>query len=399
MKISNAYALPLMALLTMQPAIAETTAKEERNIESYADGLYIGGQLGYAKTDVSSGNLDQFYQNAGLDAASTKVDTSDIGYSLFLGYKFNPYISLEAGYQDLGDRSVHFSGTTTNPDAYYELAEHVYPETGDGLSLSLLGTIPFDNGFSITGKLGYFDWELDAVTYELSGGSAEQRGDDSRKDSGIWYGAELGYQIDYDLQAYLSYQHMPLQRDDVGVVSLGLRYWFGEEKTMPKRTKPTPKVAQVITRSDSDKDGINDNQDTCPNTSLLHAVDSRGCTRYKDTPVEMAVTIFYANNSDVIAPEYNEKISKLAKFVNDFNVKSLNVIGHTSASGTEEYNQSLSIKRAQSVANELVSQFKIDRNIIHVIGRGETELTSNIPSENRRIEVKLHETVRQPIMR
>ncbi|BAJ01929.1 Ig-like domain-containing protein [Shewanella violacea] len=200
---------------------------------------YIGGQFGIATTQVSSSGLDALYDLAGVDASSTQVDDSGASFSVFVGYQLNSYFSLEAGYMDLGERSVWFSGKTTDIEAYYDLAEHVYPETASGLSLSVLTTYPINEQFSITAKLGYFVWQMDAVTFELSGGLADNlanqisvqqpdleiwRGHDSRSGHSIWLGAELSYQVDQKTQVYIGYQHIPLDRDEVGIVSLGVRY-------------------------------------------------------------------------------------------------------------------------------------------------------------------------------
>lgn len=395
------YLLPCF----MMAACAQATAKSEAPVATEeqpllaAEGFYIGGQVGYAKTDISAQNLDDLYQSAGLTSASTSVKDDDFSYSLFLGYKFNRYFSIEAGFQDLGERNVYFSGQTIDYDAYYDLAEHVYPETGNGYSLSLLGTLPLTDEFNLTGKIGYFDWEMDGVTSDFVGnGPLTQQGDDERSGRDIWYGAEVSYQIDYDLQAYLSYQHMPLQTDDVGVLSLGVRYWFSDEDDYVAKPAPTPTPAPVVAK-DSDNDGVIDANDACPATAITHKVGVDGCTLFAPKVVEMGLTVLYANDSDKVAATYHDKIQKLANFINEYNVENLAVIGHTSRSGTEAYNQKLSEKRAQAVADVLVSQFGIKRDVITVIGKGESEPVSAVASENRRIQVYLKEEVSLPVLK
>ena len=101
---------------------------------------FIGGQFGIATTEVSFSGLDALYDLAGLNASRIQVDDSGASFSLFLGYQLNSYFSLKAGYMDLGERRVWFSGKTTDIEAYYDLAVHVYPETVSGLSLSVLTT-------------------------------------------------------------------------------------------------------------------------------------------------------------------------------------------------------------------------------------------------------------------
>ncbi|WP_299795124.1 OmpA family protein [uncultured Shewanella sp.] len=400
---SPLFSVALGALLSPLAAQASNHESQVEAEHMWSQGWYLGGQFGLAKTDVSENGLDKLYEQAGINASSTKVDDSGASYSLFLGYKFNQYISLEAGYTDLGDRSVEFSGQAIDLDAYYDLAENVYPETADGFSLSVLGTYPISERFSVTGKLGYFDWEMDAVTSSLSDES-DTLGDDSRSGSGVWLGAELGYQINHDLQAYVSYQHMPLDADDVGVVSLGFRYWFGaseSKSTVNTQVKAatSPKSIVPVAVKDSDKDGVFDGQDRCANTPQSHVVNTKGCTEFAPRVAEIKLTVLYENDSDKIDVTYTDKIQKLADFINEYDVKEITVFGHTSAAGSREYNQKLSERRAASVAEMLSTNFHISAEIITVVGKGESELISENPDDNRRIEVYLNEELNLPVLK
>ena len=69
----------------------------------------------------------------------------------------------------------------------------------------------------------------------------------------------------------------------------------------------------------------------------------------------------------------------------------MEVTGHTDTVGTEEYNDSLSFKRAEEVLGFLASE-GINRSIMTAVGRGERELrepTADGVSSvaNRRVEV------------
>ena len=72
-------------------------------------------------------------------------------------------------------------------------------------------------------------------------------------------------------------------------------------------------------------------------------------------------------------------------------VVDIDVIGHTDSDGTEEYNQALSIRRANAVKDFMVSE-GIDASIIDVSGKGElSPIADNRTREgralNRRVEV------------
>ncbi|MEN8108522.1 MAG: OmpA family protein [Pseudomonadota bacterium] len=72
-------------------------------------------------------------------------------------------------------------------------------------------------------------------------------------------------------------------------------------------------------------------------------------------------------------------------------VVDIDVIGHTDSSGPEEYNEQLSLRRATSVKNFMVSE-GIDAGIIDVSGKGESSpiadnSTREGRAENRRVEI------------
>lgn len=72
-------------------------------------------------------------------------------------------------------------------------------------------------------------------------------------------------------------------------------------------------------------------------------------------------------------------------------VVDIDVIGHTDSDGSEEYNQSLSVRRAQSVKDYMVSE-GVDPGIIDVSGQGELNpVASNTTKEgraqNRRVDI------------
>jgi len=72
-------------------------------------------------------------------------------------------------------------------------------------------------------------------------------------------------------------------------------------------------------------------------------------------------------------------------------VVDINVVGYTDSDGTAEYNQALSVRRAESVRDYMVSE-GVDPSIIDVSGEGESNpVASNATKEgraqNRRVEI------------
>ena len=68
------------------------------------------------------------------------------------------------------------------------------------------------------------------------------------------------------------------------------------------------------------------------------------------------------------------------------------VVGHTDTKGTNKYNLSLSIKRAE-VVKEILINYGINQSSIKILGKGEESLAVDTPDDtkqpaNRRVEIK-----------
>ena len=103
--------------------------------------------------------------------------------------------------------------------------------------------------------------------------------------------------------------------------------------------------------------------------------------------------ILFATNSADLQPAAKENIGKLATILNKYDDTNILVEGHTDSTGSVEYNQSLSERRAESVANYAKSMnVKGDR--FTTVGYGENQpVMSNSTSDgrqaNRRVEIAI----------
>ena len=92
--------------------------------------------------------------------------------------------------------------------------------------------------------------------------------------------------------------------------------------------------------------------------------------------------LFDFNKAD-IKPEHGQKINRLAKQLNKYDLHKLKIVGHTDDIGHPEYNQKLSEERAQSVASIFVQQ-GFNQNDLTVLGRGSSRpFVPNTSDENR----------------
>lgn len=103
--------------------------------------------------------------------------------------------------------------------------------------------------------------------------------------------------------------------------------------------------------------------------------------------------ILFMTNSSSLQSEAKLNISKLAKILNKYPDTNVLITGHTDSDGTEEYNQTLSEKRAKAVSDYAITQ-GIASSRISMVGLGETEpVASNDTPDgkklNRRVEIAI----------
>jgi outer membrane protein OmpA-like peptidoglycan-associated protein len=102
--------------------------------------------------------------------------------------------------------------------------------------------------------------------------------------------------------------------------------------------------------------------------------------------------LFDVDRADV-RPEAQAELVKLAGIVNKYEDTNILVEGHTDATGPEDYNMSLSVRRASSVATFMAVQ-QVERGRLSGVGYGELQpIASNETAagrqQNRRVEVAI----------
>ncbi len=107
--------------------------------------------------------------------------------------------------------------------------------------------------------------------------------------------------------------------------------------------------------------------------------------------VNLAGDVLFAFNKAVLHPQAGDILKSLVAQINTYSLQNIEVIGHTDNVGSESYNQKLSSKRAENVANYLVG-LGIPAHKIYYRGEGESNpIMSNITkmgqAQNRRVAI------------
>ena len=112
-----------------------------------------------------------------------------------------------------------------------------------------------------------------------------------------------------------------------------------------------------------------------------------------DLILRMPSGITFPVDSYRIQPQFENTLNSVASTLSSYNQTYVDVLGHTDSTGSDAYNQTLSVNRAQSVASYLESR-GVARARMGVRGYGESQPIASNDTEagraqNRRVEIKV----------
>lgn len=108
-------------------------------------------------------------------------------------------------------------------------------------------------------------------------------------------------------------------------------------------------------------------------------------------PRPVKFRLYFLENSDELTPDSKIELGKIVPALANYPAPEIVVVGHTDRVGTLEYNDALSLRRADRLRAELV-KIGIPADRIQAVGRGEREPLVPTADEvaeprNRRVEV------------
>jgi OOP family OmpA-OmpF porin len=113
----------------------------------------------------------------------------------------------------------------------------------------------------------------------------------------------------------------------------------------------------------------------------------------------MASDVLFDFNKSFIKPDFKDRLDNLAAQVRGINLEVVIAIGHADQIGSLQYNQKLSVSRAEAVKSYMVSK-GLEPNRIYTEGKGETQPVKSCPNmsgkalieclyPNRRVELEV----------
>jgi len=363
-------------------------------------GIYFGADLGQSTWDLDRNALDQDVVDTlgdiGLGVIDGSSDISDDGFTwgVILGYQLFPFLAFEAAYVDLGSAEYKANASVTDGVSTGGFSTRLEAES-QGAALSGLAILPFAEHWQVFGRAGAYFGSNDSTARAALDGVEDGASGSSNSTSFLW-GAGLGY-TNGNWTTRLEYQQYTDVGEDGGysgvdidriVLAAVYRTDFG---AWHGRSEPTPVVAAPVAAAapapaapvDSDRDGVVDADDQCPNTPAGERVGTFGCS------CDVTVRLHFAFDSAELTPEARELLDGVADRLNELKFVGGEVAGHTDSIGDEAFNLGLSKRRAQAVLEYLEARGVAPGRMTSV-GFGESKpiadnATEEGRQENRRV--------------
>jgi outer membrane protein OmpA-like peptidoglycan-associated protein len=403
-----------LSIIAAAVLVATSAAAAERS------GFYIGGDVGqsnwgvFSKSDAN--NLIYGLEGlGGVDVTSqkTSLGDTDFTYSLFVGYQFLPWLAAEATWMDLGQTDIKASGDYdylyVNPpgpgptDPLNGSFDAKVDVQSSGWAVSVLPMWPISHSWDLYGRLGYY-WGDNKLDLKANGQEFDSAGalppysykmHGSNNDGGFLWGLGAQWTWDQRVSVRLEFSQivdlidMGGSKSSVDRYTAGFVYRFGHKEEAAPVVAAAPVAAAPVVAAkcaDSDKDGVCDTADKCPNTPAGDRVGPNGCS------CDVVIRTHFAFDSAELTAEDKATLDKAAARLKELNFVEGTVTGHTDNVGEEAYNQKLSERRAQAVADYLSAQ-GVAPGRFKVIGMGEAKpLVSNDTEEgraqNRRVTIR-----------
>ncbi|MFU2059247.1 porin OmpA [Avibacterium volantium] len=299
-------------------AIAGLTAASVAQAAPQANTFYAGAKAGWASFHDGYGQLE----GTGYGYLRNSVT-----YGVFGGYQITDNFAVELGYDDFGRAKLRKAGKT--------VAKH----TNHGAHLSLKASYPVLEGLDVYGRVGA---ALIRSDYKNKKGTTTLLGEDahSLKVSPVFAGGleynlpslpELALRVEYQWVNGVGRLEQNGERVDytpnIGSVSAGLSYRFGQGAPVV-----APKVVSKTFALSSD--------------------------------------VTFAFGKSNLRPEAQSTLDGIYGEIAQLKSANVAVAGYTDRIGSEASNLKLSQRRAETVANYLVSK-GVSQNAISATGYGE----------------------------
>ncbi len=364
------HTLRLLALTSIGTLLATGALAQD---SSYTYGGIAVGQS-HGKSDASGMAASQIRGSVPpLTVIGLNRDDTDNAYRVFLGYQFNRNVGLEASFFDLGRFNYH---ATTSPAGTLDGQTKI-----QGGGLDVVGALPISENWSLLGRIG---GQFAKTRNVFSGSGATFVSDPSPSARQFNYKVGAGLQYAFGPNFLMRGEAEQYRtRDGIGgndrvqVFSLSIVVPFGAgAATHPAmKTAVYEPVAYAAPAAPASKPVPV--AEAAPMAPVVAAAPLAPLPAPLPAPrrVSFSAESLFGFDQSTIRPEGKTALDTFARDVAGTQFDLIVVEGHADRVGTEAYNQTLSLQRAEAVKTYLVSAGGLDGAKITATGVGETQPT------------------------
>ena len=350
----HSLALAALACLIAVPASAQ---------DSYN---YFGLGVGQSRSRIDElRSAEGLLGNNGPAIVDLQRDSKDVSYKLFMGRQFNRYFGVEAGFFQLGEFTYR---ATTVPDGTLDGRLKVQ---GGGIDAVL--TMPLGETFSLLGRAGvqYARVRNDIVgtgAGTVANTSPSQREMNPKIGVGMQVALGSAVLLRGELERYRIADALG-KSGNIDMMSVSLVFPFGRSAApMPRAEAPPPYVAPVAMTAPAPAPAPVMVVVESPPPVVVQAPAPPPAPRR----VSFSAESLFGFDKSTVRPEGMQALDGFARELDGTEYVTINVEGHTDRIGSEAYNQTLSLERADAVKAYLVSSGRIPAGKISAVGKGET---------------------------
>lgn len=168
-------------------------------------GFYVGVGVGESSFDLEHEEFDDVLINqfafappgTPVISGSSTFEDGDTSLAFFAGYRFFPYLAVEASYIDLGTAEYRFTGTMTisgpSPSVPASFTTNMDIET-KGFALAGIGSLPMGGALDLHGRLGLLVARTDLSAVAMLS-STTVRDSDSLDSASAFFGVGAGFHL------------------------------------------------------------------------------------------------------------------------------------------------------------------------------------------------------------
>jgi OOP family OmpA-OmpF porin len=333
---------------------------------------YLGAGIGQSRANIDDARLIRSLTANGATLNSFSTDERGTGGKLYVGKQLNQYFAIEAGLFDLG--KFGFNSSTSgngvlNGDVGFR-----------GANLDLVGQLPLSQRLSVYARLGmnyakasphFTGNRLVAVTNP----NPSERTLNAKAGLGLEYKFSEALALRAEVERYRVNDAVG-NRGDVDLASVNLVYKLGRPAARPVLATPLAAAAAA---------------------PLPRVIDTPPPPPPAPAPVSEKVSFAAESLFDfdqaLVKADGKTALDGLLAKLQAMSTEAIVTVGHTDSTGSDVYNQKLSLRRAEAIRAYLVSK-GVEASRVFVEGKGESQPvadngTAEGRAKNRRVSVEV----------